>query len=469
MKPATPQAMELMMKGAIALSQVEADGMRIDVDYLDKTIKKVTRNIARQTEKLKESEEWKVWKKLYGSKMSLESGPQLGKVLFDKMGHKCIARTKTGKPATDQTALEQLDIPFVRRLLSIKKKKKMLSTNLKGIRREVVDGIVRPSFNLHLVTTYRSSADRPNSKNIPVRDKKIGRMVRKAFIPRDGHVLVEIDYSAVEFRVASCFWQDEAMVDYASNPNKDIHRDMAAECYMLREEQVTKDARFYAKNQFVFPELYGSWYGQCAINLWDAIGKGKLEVGMTDDEECRWCGVGCRSDVCSVCGGKQKRGLKDHLNSKGITGVEGFKRVVQDAENTFNEMFHVYNEKKEEWWETYLKRGYIRLMTGFVCQGVMSRNKVYNYPTQGPGFHCLLWSLIQMVKRLRKVKSMVIGEIYDSLILDVHRSELDDVLQMAKQVMTVDLLKAWDWIICPMEIEAEVGEENWADKKEVEI
>lgn len=445
MKPASKSAYELMHRGAIALSQIEADGMRIDVSYLDKTIKKVTRGIERKTEKLKESEEYKVWKRLYGSKMSLESGQQLGKVLFDKMGYKCVFRTKkTEKPATDQTALEQLDIPFVKSLLSIRKQKKMLSTNLRGIRREVVDGFVRPSFNLHLVTTYRSSSSNFNSQNIPVRDKKIGRMVRRAFIPRDGHVLVEIDYSALEFRVASCFWQDDAMVDYASNPEKDIHRDMAALCYMLREEQVSKDARYHAKNKFVFPELYGSWYGQCAINLWKAMKESSL----------------CTKD------GKHVDGI---LNSKGIVNVEGFKNIVQGAEDTFNEMFPAYSEKREGWWETYLKKGHIRLMTGFVCQGIMSRNKVYNYPIQGPGFHCLLWSLIRMVKRLRKMKSMVIGQIHDSLILDVHRSELDDVLQMAKQVMTVDLLKAWDWIICPMEIEAEVGEENWADKKEVKI
>jgi hypothetical protein len=104
-------------------------------------------------------------------------------------------------------------------------------------------------------------------------------------------VLVEVDYSALEFRIAASFWKDPAMVAYASDSSLDIHRDMAGECYML--DEVPKSSRFYAKNQFVFPILYGSYYISCAKNLWSVIETGNLE---TSD------GIG----------------LYDHLKSQGI-------------------------------------------------------------------------------------------------------------------------------------------------------
>ncbi len=110
-------------------------------------------------------------------------------------------------------------------------------------------------------------------------------------------------------------------------------------------------------------------------------------------------------------------------------------------------------------------------MTGFVCSGVFTKEQAYNYPISGPAFHLLLWSLIQMVKWQRKVKqrSRIIGQIHDSIFADVHRDELDDWLAKVKQVMTVDVRKHWDWVITPLEIDAEIAESNWFDKKEVEI
>ena len=111
------------------------------------------------------------------------------------------------------------------------------------------------------------------------------------------------------------------------------------------------------------------------------------------------------------------------------------------------------------------------MMTGFVCSGVFSRNQLYNLPVQGPAFHCLLWSLTQIVNRMKrdKMRSVVVGQIHDSIVADVHRDELDDYLQLVKQTMTVDVRKHWSWIVTPLIVEAEVAETNWYEKKAVEI
>src|SRR5690606_34369679 len=186
-------------------------------------------------------------------------------------------------------------------------------------------GFLHPFFNLHLVETFRSSSDTPNFQNIPTRNKVQAKLIRQAFIPRDGHVLVEIDYGAQEFRIAAAFWKDPGMVAYASDPSLDIHRDMAAECYGLDVDQITKPCRAVGKNSFVFPTLYGSYYGSTAHDLWTKIERMGLKT-------------------------KDGVDLHDHLQSIGISGLGdrsqlkdpprgSYYRFIKDVEDNFNRRF----------------------------------------------------------------------------------------------------------------------------------
>jgi DNA polymerase-1 len=332
--------------------------------------------------------------------------------------------------------LESLDVPFVKDYLSIEKLKKLQSTYLKGIKREVVDGFLHPFFDLHLARSHRPSSSRPNFQNIPIRDPLIGKLIRSCFIPRKDHVLVEIDYSALEFKIAACFWRDDSMVAYASDPNLDIHRDMASECYRLDVDNVLSTARFFAKNQFVFPILYGSYYGNCAKNLW---------------KESK--GLSCQDGMP----------LQEHLSDMGMARYQDFEEHIQNVEREFNVRFPTWSSRKEQWRRDYVRDGYFDLMTGFRCSGVYSINQLMNTPIQGPAFHCLLWCLIELVKWMikKKMKSKVIGQIHDSIIADVHRSELDDFIQKARELMTRDIRRVWDWIIVPLDVDVETSETNW--------
>ena len=183
MIPISKSAYELMHRGALALANVEANGMRIDVPYLDKTIQEVDKRIQKFTGLLKQHKIYRTWSRTYGKRAALGSRAQLAHVLFDVMGYPCQSRTKTGRPSMDGSNLERLDLKFVKRYLEVEKLKKLLGTYLKGIKREVVLGRLHPFFNLHLVSTYRSSSSSPNFQNIPIRDKLIGKLVRRAFIP----------------------------------------------------------------------------------------------------------------------------------------------------------------------------------------------------------------------------------------------------------------------------------------------
>jgi len=452
-KPTTRDAYKLMHDGARALALVEEAGMRIDDDRLEKTIVDVGERIESLQDEQKESETWELWKRRFGSKSNMGSREQLGKVLVEDMGYKVDAITGTGRIQMGEYQLSKIDSDFARRYLEIEKLKKLRGTYLKGIRREVVDDYLHPVFNLNLVKTYRSSSSEPNFQNIPIRDKQIGKLIRTCFVPRDGHVLVEIDYSALEVRIAACYHKDPVMLQYIDDPSKDMHRDMAMECYKLSSDEVNKDTRFYAKNQYVFPEFYGSYWGQCAPNLWEAIDRAGLVTA---------------NDVP----------LKEHLKSHGIrrlgnkkdAGKGTFMGHIRQVEDRFwGERFKVYAAWKEWWWSTYQRMGWVPLKTGFRCQGLMKRNDVINYPVQGAAFHCLLWSLIQMVKLTRKWRSKIVGQIHDSIVADIHIDELDKFLRLAKDVMTTRIRDEWPWIIVPLEIEAEVAETNWFEKQEVSI
>jgi len=442
MKPTTEQAYKLFHDGARALAQIEANGMKIDVERLDKTIEKTTAKIEELEEQLKATDVWGRWKKKFGTKTSLGSRPQLAQVL-DDLGQHIGIKTETGRLRMDEATLAEIaqKEPFVKDFLRLEKLKKLRSTYLLGVRREVVDGYLHPVFNLHLVKTYRSSSDSPNFQNIPIRDEEIGRLIRSCFIPRKNHVLVLVDYSALEFKIAACHWSDKSMIAYAGDPSLDIHRDMAAECFLL--EEVPKSARFYAKNQFVFPQLYGSYYVACARNLWKVVGILKTADGID---------------------------MHEHLDSKGVGRADLFEEHIRRVEKRFHKRFPQWAERKEKWWERYQRRGRFRMMTGFECAGVFTRNELYNWPIQGPAFHLLLWSLVQMQKWLvrNKMKSRIIGQIHDEIVGDVHKDELVDYITKIKQVMTEDVKGVFPWLVVPMEVEIEIAKKNWFEKEEID-
>ncbi len=460
MKPITNKAYKLLHDGCIALSQVEANGMRIDEKYLHKSIKKTTNKIEQIYLKMKEDKIWKKWKRQFGQKTNMGSRVQLGKILFDVMKYPCPAETDTGRHKVDEAVLETIDLPFVQRFVQIEKLKKTRSTYLKGILRETTDGFLHPFFNLHLAQTFRSSSDHPNFQNIPMKDPAMKKLVRRAFIARPNHQIVEVDYSGAEISSATCYHHDPRMIKYIVKQPGKLHTDMAMKCYMLTEEQVSWDARDTSKNMFVFPEFYGDVYTSSAKSMWEAILRRHIQTndGVSLIKHLREMGI--------------KKLGKCNLKEKPRPGT--FEKHIKKVEYDFwYKRFKVYRKWKEQWWESYLRQGYFVTLTEFKIEGIYKRNEVINYPIQGVAFHWLLWSLIRINKLLKKykMKSVVTGQIHDSIVGDIHKKELKDYLEMAKQVMTIDVRKHWDWIMVPLKVEADVAPVGgtWYDKEEFKI
>jgi DNA polymerase-1 len=361
------------------------------------------------------------------------------------MGVKPKKKTEKGKPSTDVEALEALDYPFITDLLRMRKLQKAHNTFLAGILREVVDGRMHPFFNLHNVKSYRGSSDSPNFQNLPIRDREQSKLVRGAIIPSPGHQLVEIDYSGIEVCIAACYHHDPAMLSYIEDKSKDMHRDMAAECYDLPISEVSKNIRYCGKNRFVFPQFYGDYWKSCAKALWDAVDAMRLETAS-------------------------KGLLRDHLTNRGLKSLKAFEGHIERVERRFwGKRFPVYAKWKENHWEKYLETGYIDLHTGFRCSGLAKKNEVINWPVQGSAFHCLLWSLIKVNDWLRTSdkRSHIIGQIHDAILFDAHPEEVEEIIEVVEQISCHDIREHWPWIITPLEVEVDITpiDGSWITKE----
>lgn len=440
------------------LSIIEMNGIRIDVDRLAATKEKLSGMIGEMKVEMETDAVWSTWRKRFGAKTNLTSRAQLSTILFEEMDFESQDETVGGKFATDEEALSKIDHPFVKNWLQCARYEKTLGTFLKGIEKEVVGDRLHPSFNLHMARTYRSSSDSPNFQNFPVRDKEIAELIRSLFIASEGHVLVENDFKGIEVSMSACYHHDPVFMSYITTPGKDMHRDMAAQIYCLKPDQVCKDTRYGAKNKFVFPQFYGDFYMTCAKSLWDWIGTAKLETpgGTSLYNRLAQCGIS-ELGACSF----------DERPKEGT-----FEKHIQDVENDFwNNRFTQYGKWRKKWYADYLEKGYFDLKTGFRVHGSYARNAVTNYPVQGSAFHCLLWTLIEVNRKLTKykMKSMIVGQIHDSLIGDIAVGELTDYLSIVEETTAVDLRKHWDWINVPMVIEYELAPEDgsWYQKQEV--
>ena len=461
MKVSSYQALKLFQDASEALAQVEAAGIRIDTDYLARAKAKTGKRIVRLDRELRSDPLWGKWRRRFGSKANMGNRRQLGEVLKAEGFETDKVTYKTGQMAVDEEFLAKVDHPFAKKYVEAEKLRKVKSTYLEGIEREVVDGRLHPFFHLNTARSMRGSSSQPNFQSIPVRDPEQGKIVRQAFVPdlpEDGHpfLIVENDFKTLEVNISCCYHHDPALIEYVSNPKKDLHRDMAAQLYKLKKEEVSKDTRYCGKNGFVFPSFYGSYWAQIAPRMWEMIGEKKL----------------VNRDGAS---------LFDHLKEKGIRKLgscdpenrdEGtFAAHVREVEKHFwNVRFPTYNQWKKDTWEAYQKVGGFEYLTGFVVNGVYAKNDVLNYCIQGTAFHCLLWVLIRLVRWLRKnrMRSRAVGQIHDSIVGSVWEPELQDYLGKVRELVSVDLPKAWPWIIVPMTIEAEVVDQgkSWHDKRE---
>jgi len=441
--PNSKEGYDLMASGGLAFSDMEMNGIRIDVKHFKFKADELSMTLKLLYAKILKTDEGKFIHKKYGQD-GFTSSKKLGKALFDDLNY-----TQVKGRSVDEKVLASFKGEFPEQLLHIRKLEKTLSTYIIGILRQVVhrDGeyVLHPSFSNLLVSSYRSSSQGPNLQNIPVRNEEVKAIVRKGFKARKGNLLLEVDFSGNEVKCGACYHKDPMMIKYITDPTTDMHRDMASECYLLPPDEVSKNTRYCGKNMFVFPQFYGDWYQPCATNMWEAIDTMSLKTSS---------GVK----------------LKRHLRRKGIDSLEQFIKHMEGVEYDFwTERFYVYNQWRDDLWAEYLKKGYLHTLTGFTVQGLLDKKQVSNYPIQGSAYHWLLWCLVELNawRKRHRLKSYPIVQVHDSILWDIYPPEKDYIIEKMKQVMSVDIRKRFPWIIVPLEVDIEQSpiDGSWYDKQ----
>jgi DNA polymerase I-like protein with 3'-5' exonuclease and polymerase domains len=444
-----------MMEGAKTMARLHHNGIKVDREYLAEAGAAVEDEAGAIADRFKSSRFWAEWCKAYGTQANLDSRPQFATVFFNRAKLAPVqGYTDKGAISCDDEALKAAGHPIGLAYLHYHRLQKIKATYLQAIAREThPDGYLRPFFNLHTTRTYRSSSDSPNFQNIPIRDATVAGYVRRALVARAAdRVLVELDYSGAEVCVAACYCRDPNLIRYIRDPSADMHRDMARQLFFLGDD-VPKPARQAVKGDFVFSQFYGDWWKACAANLW------RTAQGLE----------------------YQGASLVQHLQANGVVGygnpearqpapgtyLDHVRRVEQDF---WGRRFATYAEWRRGHYEGYLRRGWYQTLTGFTVHGQADKNNVINTPIQGSAFHCLLWSIIELQRWLDRYTdppALLVGQIHDSVLLDCRVEAVGEVVAKAKAVMTVDMPKAWPWVVVPMSADADVTPPggSWWEKK----
>lgn len=420
---------KFFLQGAEVLSQIQAEGMCVDVPSMNKHEKILTRKIDRAYNKIKEMPEWDKWK---GQKeFNPNSDSQLSKMLYENLKYK---KPKKGDSATDKSQLERIGTAFSKSIIPYRELKKMRDTYIAQFKREQVDGIIRPFFNLHIPVTFRSSADSPNFQNMPARDPIALKWVMSLIKPRPGNKIVEWDYKGVEVTVSVCYHGDPTMRSYLIDGG-DMHADTAADILLQKPKLVTGDERQeLGKGGFVFPSFYGSGVPKIAPSIWEKI------TTLPKFENTRL-----------------------HLREQGIKKYRDFYGHMEDVYRKFwDERFPVYRDWKRKTWHDYLKKGYVDLHTGFRYYGPAAFTQITNVQIQGSAFHVLLWSLINIYPEVKAnfEKSRIIGQIHDAGVGDIHPDDEYEIDAIVKKWGTEKVREHWDWITLPLKLEKESTEVN---------
>lgn len=184
---------------------------------------------------------------LAGEEFNINSPKQLGVILFEKLRMPYGKKTKTGY-STSAEVLEKLrfESPIVEMILEYRQLTKLKSTYADGLSAYIdPDGRIRSTFNQTITATGRLSSTEPNLQNIPIR-MELGRQIRKVFVPREGYVFLDADYSQIELRVLAHMSGDERLIE-AYKENADVHRTTASLVFHVPYSEVTELQRRNAK------------------------------------------------------------------------------------------------------------------------------------------------------------------------------------------------------------------------------
>jgi len=434
--PEMTECAKFYARTAVTMSKVTNTGLPVSDDGFQAATEKLDKMIQEARDAIMACDEVKLWDG--ENEFNFNSTTQLGHLLFDIMGVKPLAYTDTGKPSLDKDTIEKMKLPILEKIVDYREATKLKATYIDGWRREAIDGFVHSQFMLNTTDTGRSSSTSPNSQNQVKRNKEFKKIVRTPITAPKGFRIVELDFSGQETYTNLFYSGDPAYKKYLSDPNSDMHRQLASQLLVMPETDITKEWRQQVKSQ-TFAMMYGSWYRQVAIAMWEWLQK--------------------------------QPELMKHFASKGITTYAQYEKICEKAEKYFwTDMFGVHDRWRKEQFEKYQKQGYLDYYTGFRIQAPMDRKCTFNYPPQGSGAQITFWVMNHMQDKIEELnlKSRMIGTIHDSIVFMVAEEEAHLIDHWVHEFACVRIQEEWNWITLPMVMEkdrSEIGG-SWANMEE---
>jgi len=390
------------------LYRMEKEGIAIDQTQLEQFGKMLTQRIA-DCEKLIFS--------YSGEVFNINSTKQLGELLFDKLGLPPVKKTKTGY-STNADVLEKLKNkhPIIPAIMDYRMLTKLNSTYADGLMKVIgPDGRIRTTFQNLVTATGRLSSTEPNLQNIPVRTD-LGAEIRKMFVPKEGYVLVDADYSQIELRVLAHIAGDETM-QKAFRDGMDIHTVTASQVFGVNPENVTALQRRHAK-----AVNFGIVYGISEFSLAEDIGVSRWEAKAYIDSYL-----------------ETYHGVREYM-----------KNVVIDArEKGFTQT--MYGRKR------YIPE--LRSSNFNIRQG--AERIALNTPIQGTAADLIKLAMIRVDKALREKypEARLILQVHDELIVECPKELAPDVAKLiSNEMVNVAVLDV------PLVADAGWGE-SWLDAK----
>lgn len=386
------------------LAEMEETGIRCDSDILDQISKDTLATMN------KEAEEIYI---LAGRKFNLNSPKQLAEVLYDDLG---LYAGKKRSTSVDMLLKLKDDHPIIPHIMTYRKYAKIYSTYSDGLQKFIQkDGRIHTIYNQCATQTGRLSSSEPNLQNISVRDEA-GRIIRKAFMPDDGCVLISCDYHQVELRILAHMADEKTLIDTFRN-NVDVHTRTAMDVFGKSEDEVTPADRRKAK-----AVNFGIVYGISDFGLAEQIDSTRKEAAAFIESYYK-AYPGIRTYMDGVVKSCEKKGY--------VSTLCGRRREIPE------------------------------IHAGQYMQREFGKRAAMNAPIQGTAADLIKIAMIRIDRMMKEkgVKSRMILQVHDELIFNVPQDEID----LMKEIIEEGMSKAMELKV-PLSVECAVGS-TWYEAK----
>ena len=366
------------------LSSMEIEGIRCDKNYLDEFGLELKDEIKKIEEKIYE---------LAGETFNIKSTQQLGYILFEKLNLPSGKKTKSGY-STAQEILEKLKDKheIIPEILKYRNLTKLDSTYIEGMKPLISqDGYVHCHYQQTVTQTGRISCTEPNLQNIPVRSE-LGRKIRKAFLPSDGHTFVGADYSQIELRVLAHLSGDKNLID-AFNNGEDIHKLTASRVLGIPLSMVSKEDRSRAK-----AVNFGVIYGMSSFGLSEEIKTSRQDAQNYIEEYFR-----------------KHPSVKEYMDEQiRLTKERSYSETILGRKRTIPEIS----------------------ASNFMVRQLGERLAM-NTPIQGSAADIIKMAMNNVYYELKekKLNSKLILQVHDELIIDADDNELEEIKELLRRNM----------------------------------